>query len=99
MITNNQFDNFKKDLDKLIELYKEKYFVDKKRNWQEYEKGRSPLFHSGFAADKKSNGWKVWQKMDDRISTSIMCKALGIIFSGSERVDLCPNPPDHITYL
>ena len=41
MITNNQFDNFKKDLDKLVELYKEKYSIDKKRDWQEYEKGYS----------------------------------------------------------
>ena len=39
MITNNQFDNFKKDFDKLVELYKEKYSVDKKRNWQEYGNG------------------------------------------------------------
>ncbi len=31
---------------------------------------------SGFASDKKSNGWQVWQKRDDRIATSVMCKGL-----------------------
>lgn len=31
---------------------------------------------SGFSGDKKSNGWKVWQKRDDRIRTSLMCKGL-----------------------
>ena len=39
MITNNQFDNFKKDFDRLVELYKDEYSIDKKRNWKEYEKG------------------------------------------------------------
>lgn len=31
---------------------------------------------SGFSEDKRSNGWKVWQKRDDRIRTSLMCKGL-----------------------
>ncbi len=31
---------------------------------------------SGFSGDKRSNGWKVWQKRDDRIRTSLMCKGL-----------------------
>jgi transposase len=31
---------------------------------------------SGFASDKKSNGWQVWQKRDDRIATSVMCKGV-----------------------
>ncbi len=31
---------------------------------------------SGFSSDKKSNGWQVWQKRDDRIVTSIMCKGI-----------------------
>lgn len=31
---------------------------------------------SGFSADKKSNGWKVWQRRDDRIRTSVLCKGL-----------------------
>ena len=31
---------------------------------------------SGFAADKKSNGWKVWQRRDDRIDGALMCKGI-----------------------
>jgi len=31
---------------------------------------------SGFAADKKSNGWQVWQKRYDRIATAVMCKGV-----------------------
>lgn len=31
---------------------------------------------SGFSGDKRSNGWKIWQRRDDRISTSLMCKGL-----------------------
>lgn len=31
---------------------------------------------SGFASDKKSNGWQVWQKRDDRIATAVMCKGV-----------------------
>ncbi len=31
---------------------------------------------SGFSADKKSNGWEVWQRRNDRIRTSVMCKGL-----------------------
>ena len=38
---------------------------------------------SGFAADK-SNDWKVWQRRDDRIRTSVMCKGLwhNLLFIG-----------------
>ena len=31
---------------------------------------------SGFASDKKSNGWQVWQRRDDRIATAVMCKGV-----------------------
>ncbi len=31
---------------------------------------------SGFAADKKFDGWKVSQKLDERIGTAIMCKGV-----------------------
>jgi len=31
---------------------------------------------SGFASDKIRNGWKVWQKREDRIKTSLICKAV-----------------------
>ncbi len=31
---------------------------------------------SGFAADKKFDGWKVSQRLDERISTAIMCKGV-----------------------
>lgn len=31
---------------------------------------------SGFSGDKRSNDWKIWQRRDDRISTSLMCKGL-----------------------
>lgn len=31
---------------------------------------------SGFSADKRLSGWKVWQKREDRIDTAIMCKGL-----------------------
>ncbi len=31
---------------------------------------------SGFAADKKSNGWSMWQRRADRIETAVMCKGL-----------------------
>lgn len=31
---------------------------------------------SGFASDKKSNGWQVWQRRYDRIATSVMCKGV-----------------------
>ncbi len=31
---------------------------------------------SGFASDKKSDGWQVWQRRDDRIATSVMCKGI-----------------------
>lgn len=31
---------------------------------------------SGFASDKKSNGWNVWQRRFDRIATAVMCKGI-----------------------
>ncbi len=31
---------------------------------------------SGFASDKKSNGWNVWQRRLDRIATAVMCKGV-----------------------
>ena len=31
---------------------------------------------SGFASDKKSNGWQVWQRRIDRIATAVMCKGV-----------------------
>ena len=31
---------------------------------------------SGFASDKKSNGWQIWQRRTDRIATAIMCKGV-----------------------
>ena len=35
-----------------------------------------PKTESGFASDKKSNGWNVWQKRFDRIATAVMCKGI-----------------------
>jgi transposase len=31
---------------------------------------------SNSAADKKSNGWQVWQRRDDRIATAVMCNGV-----------------------
>ena len=31
---------------------------------------------SGFASDKKSTGWQVWQRRYDRIATAVMCKGV-----------------------
>lgn len=31
---------------------------------------------SGFSADKRCCGWKIWQKRDERIQTATMCKGL-----------------------
>lgn len=31
---------------------------------------------SGFASDKKSNGWQIWQRRNDRIATSVICKGV-----------------------
>jgi len=31
---------------------------------------------SGFSVDKRTSGWKVWQKLPERIETAIMCKGL-----------------------
>ena len=30
---------------------------------------------AGFASDKIRSGWKIWQKREDRIKTSLPCKA------------------------
>lgn len=46
-----------------------------------------PIFHlreyykrnnseSGFSADKRMCGWKIWQRKDDRIDTALMCKGV-----------------------
>ncbi len=31
---------------------------------------------AGFSADKRCDGWKVWQRLDDRIDTAVMCKGV-----------------------
>lgn len=31
---------------------------------------------SGFSVDKRTSGWKVWQKREDRIDTALMCKGV-----------------------
>lgn len=31
---------------------------------------------SGFSADKRFSGWKIWQRRDDRIETATMCKGV-----------------------
>lgn len=31
---------------------------------------------SAFSADKRCDGWKVWQKLEDRIDTAVMCKGV-----------------------
>jgi transposase len=31
---------------------------------------------SGFSADKRFNGWKIWERRDDRIQTATMCKGV-----------------------
>jgi len=31
---------------------------------------------SGFSADKRCDGWKIWQRRDDRIHTATMCKGV-----------------------
>jgi transposase len=31
---------------------------------------------SGFSADKRCDGWKIWQRRDDRIETATMCKGI-----------------------
>lgn len=41
---------------------------------KEYYKRESS--ESGFASDKRSNGWQVWQRHHDRIATAVMCKGV-----------------------
>jgi transposase len=31
---------------------------------------------SGFSADKRCDGWKIWLRRDDRIETATMCKGV-----------------------
>jgi transposase len=31
---------------------------------------------SGFSADKRFDGWKIWERKDDRIQTATMCKGV-----------------------
>lgn len=49
---------------------------------KEYYKRESS--ESGFASDKKSNGWQVWQRRDDRVATAVMCKGVwhNLLFLG-----------------
>lgn len=53
--------------------------------WREFMKNsivflkeyyRRESSESSFASDKKSNGWQVWQRRDDRIATAVMCKGV-----------------------
>jgi|WetSurMetagenome_2_1015567.scaffolds.fasta_scaffold19009_6 transposase len=39
---------------------------------------------SGFSADKRCDGWKIWQRRDDRIETATMCKGVwhNLLWSG-----------------
>jgi transposase len=37
---------------------------------------RRELSESGFSADKRCCGWKIWQKREERIQTATMCKGL-----------------------
>ncbi len=37
---------------------------------------------SGFSADKRCDGWKIWQRRGDRIGTATLLRGCGIIFSG-----------------
>lgn len=37
---------------------------------------RRECSESGFSADKRSDGWKIWQRRDDRIETATMCKGV-----------------------
>ena len=41
---------------------------------QEYY--RREKSESGFSADKRLCGWKVWQRRDDRIDTALLCKGI-----------------------
>lgn len=50
-------------------------FVDDQlSHLKEYYKRNSS--ESGFSGDKRLCGWKIWQKRDDRIDTSLMCKGV-----------------------
>jgi transposase len=37
---------------------------------------RREYSESGFSADKRFSGWKIWQRRDDRIETATMCKGV-----------------------
>jgi transposase len=50
------------------------YVNDPFNHMHEYYKRNNS--ESGFSSDKRSNGWKVWQKKDDRIDTALLCKGL-----------------------
>jgi transposase len=37
---------------------------------------RRECFESGFSADKRCCGWKIWRRLEVRIQTATMCKGL-----------------------
>ena len=41
--------------------------------WEYFRREHS---ESGFSADKRFNGWKIWERRDDRIQTATMCKGV-----------------------
>ena len=40
---------------------------------EDYQRNNS---ESGFSADKRMCGWKVWQKKEERIDTCLLCKGI-----------------------
>lgn len=50
------------------------YVFDPMEHLKEYFKRNCS--ESGFSADKRTCGWKIWQIRDDRIDTSLMCKGV-----------------------
>ncbi len=53
---------------------------------------RSEHSESGFSADKRCDGWKIWQRRDDRIETATMCKGVmaQLLWLG-DKPNLCPK--------
>jgi len=50
------------------------YIDDPLVHLKEYYKRNNS--ESGFSADKRACGWKVWQKKDERIDTALLCKGV-----------------------
>lgn len=50
------------------------YVSDPISHFQEYYRRNNS--ESGFSTDKRTCGWKVWQKRYDRIDTALLCKGL-----------------------